>query len=980
MELLTRRGGGQQKRKTPKLHRPWRARPLVAPRSGGRRMQSGGCAVGRVQRAEGSGQWASSVAGVAGPDRRVEEWEVHAWCEEQAPGPTTTPHHLGAGELAGSWAREEKADWQDWEGVCGVLASLETDQHRVQQVRNKPVMASFSEYQNSIAVSEGNNDFVLYSTHDSYPDYMSTSLPYTSNPYVSSTGAGFEPFSVPSFPTTTAQSHDFGFGATSAPQNVKGHYPHTPAESPTNSANNSFDNQPPHLSSTSDSGASVQSTSSSAMGSPSLNPAFAHESWNTLGQGLGIAPGIVHHDQFGTSGFDYDPVLHDKIPGCVGESSNLSSTQHAMQSTPSSSSPAFSSVQNHQFQSQSQYSLNSFRTGPRSLVPAATALDTSMAGHQSPRSASSLHTPTSANPLPHSGLRRANSSGLFAAPGTSGFKSPTTPASATRPRVFTSPKMDRRHQLSSIPESRDERKRSMSTPLSGSPQVFSSSIAGHGISPSHAPQSHFFSQSSGSFVEPLQSSYPSLIQPYPPSSFPMPYPEYSSVSPQIRFDPHPPSPAPSDTSLRSPQRQGSNRFKAQSPFLHHTSAYQPYPQQYPMTRRPSAASVQSRGSHGTHRSDSIEEEGKEKGLCPIPECGRVFKDLKAHMLTHQNERPEKCPIPTCEYHQKGFARKYDKNRHTLTHYKGTMVCGFCPGPGSAAEKSFNRADVFKRHLTSVHGVEQTPPNSRKKSPVVSKKSYNSSHNTAGTCSTCSVTFANAQEFYEHLDDCVLRVVQQVDPSEATNQRLLASVADDKNVKETIDRLLPSSAIDYNANTYDEAEDDEEDESEKEDATDDTYGARNRSGKGGIRSNKKGVTKSTGGGSSAGGPGAHRRRGPGLTFSKGGVAANVSAAWSGRKKRKHYPPSWGCAAENMRMKKRVLCVYDGSRRLLKDDLMLNGEFEVRVSLPETGGRHYVTDLDIQTMARAEAMHNATAEEKGPWVADNVPGVDLEQLMA
>jgi len=46
-----------------------------------------------------------------------------------------------------------------------------------------------------------------------------------------------------------------------------------------------------------------------------------------------------------------------------------------------------------------------------------------------------------------------------------------------------------------------------------------------------------------------------------------------------------------------------------------------------------------------------------------------------------------------------------------------MVCGFCPGPGSAAEKSFNRADVFKRHLTAVHGVEQTPPNSRRKAAV-----------------------------------------------------------------------------------------------------------------------------------------------------------------------------------------------------------------------------------------------------------------------
>lgn len=43
------------------------------------------------------------------------------------------------------------------------------------------------------------------------------------------------------------------------------------------------------------------------------------------------------------------------------------------------------------------------------------------------------------------------------------------------------------------------------------------------------------------------------------------------------------------------------------------------------------------------------------------------------MLTHQNKRPEKCPIQTCEYHVKGFARKYDKNRHTRTHYKGTMV-------------------------------------------------------------------------------------------------------------------------------------------------------------------------------------------------------------------------------------------------------------------------------------------------------------------
>jgi hypothetical protein len=152
-----------------------------------------------------------------------------------------------------------------------------------------------------------------------------------------------------------------------------------------------------------------------------------------------------------------------------------------------------------------------------------------------------------------------------------------------------------------------------------------------------------------------------------------------------------------------------------------------------------------------------------RGLCPFPTCGRHFKDLKSHMLTHQNERPEKCPIPSCDYHTKGFARTHDNNRHVLTHYKGKLVCGFCPGSGSATEKSFNRADVFKRHLTSVHGVEQAHQIARRRYKHLS---HNVVCDVAGTCSTCSVVFANAQTFYEHLDDCVLRVIQQAHPPEA----------------------------------------------------------------------------------------------------------------------------------------------------------------------------------------------------------------------
>lgn len=150
-----------------------------------------------------------------------------------------------------------------------------------------------------------------------------------------------------------------------------------------------------------------------------------------------------------------------------------------------------------------------------------------------------------------------------------------------------------------------------------------------------------------------------------------------------------------------------------------------------------------------------------RNRCPHPECGRIYKDLAAHMLTHLEERPEKCPIESCEYHTKGFARKYDKNRHALTHYKGTMVCPFCPGAGSAYEKAFNRADVFKRHLTAVHNVEQTPPNSRKLIHGGGSGRGGSAAEPGkpgAKCSICSSQFQSAQEFYEHLDDCVLNVI------------------------------------------------------------------------------------------------------------------------------------------------------------------------------------------------------------------------------
>jgi len=403
----------------------------------------------------------------------------------------------------------------------------------------------------------------------------------------------------------------------------------------------------------------------------------------------------------------------------------------------------------------------------------------------------------------------------------------------------------------------------------------------------------------------------------------------------------------------SPQlRNGSTSPFPPNNYHHQYSSPFPAPMDQ---RRPSTYS--SGYSADQHYSDG---ESKEKQRCPHPDCGKTFKDLKAHMLTHQTERPEKCPIQTCDYHIKGFARKYDKNRHTLTHYKGTMVCGFCPGSGSAAEKSFNRADVFKRHLTAVHGVEQTPPNSRKKTTSGAangpKKLTGYAPDATGKCSTCSQTFSNAQDFYEHLDDCVLRIVQQEDPAEAVNAKRLAEVEDDREVHATLEKnQLPTTT-----QTTSTADEDEDDDMEEEDVTDEDFKGQFKS----MSPTKK----------NKGNPANGVQKSRGMTHSRGGVP--TVGKNKGRKSRQNYPSSWGFDKGQMTMKKRVMTVFDGARRLAKDDMMLSTEHEVRVKLSD--GKAYVTDLDVQTMKRAVGFHLATDEEKGPWISDDPTDEQMKQM--
>ena len=560
---------------------------------------------------------------------------------------------------------------------------------------------------------------------------------------------------------------------------------------------------------------------------------------------------------------------------------------------------------------------------------------------------------------------------------------PSSPQAATsQPQIWVAPGSSMQDQGYVLPE-----KQVFSSPTPVQDARFQSSPT--------TQQNHFFQQSSGNYVAPLESS----CSFFPISKFRFFLLFFISFLPaaitelitntqfldpnllhqgmltpttSIHTSPHnfphvppPASPALSQASSHGLSRAGSNRFKSsrsQSPYLQ-SHQWTPY------TKRPPF--LPTRGD-----SVDVEDSEREKNRCPHPECGKIFKDLKAHMLTHQNERPEKCPIPSCEYSKKGFSRKYDKNRHTLTHYKGTMVCGFCPGSGSSAEKSFNRADVFKRHLTTVHGVEQNPPNSRKKpSAAAQARSTQNFGEATGKCSICSGVFSNAQDFYEHLEDCVLNVVQKTDPSEAINEQLLTSVAEDQNVKDSLERNNLPTSLEPPPETYGSGDDEEEDNESGEDNAQEGTSKRRHGTVGSSHVNESGAIAKPGAASRgrAGG------RGPGLTYSKGGVPLSRS----GRKRRKDYPNSWGCNADKMKMKKRVITAWDGQRRLAKDDMMLSNEFEVRLPMPDAGDGAYVTDLDVQTLRRTEGFFGATEEERGPWDAcvTNVPGagMDLAGLM-
>jgi hypothetical protein len=125
---------------------------------------------------------------------------------------------------------------------------------------------------------------------------------------------------------------------------------------------------------------------------------------------------------------------------------------------------------------------------------------------------------------------------------------------------------------------------------------------------------------------------------------------------------------------------------------------------------------------------------------------------------------------------KGFRQKRHQIKHTLTHYRGKIVCGFCPGPGSTDEEpeSFLHPSLFKKHLVLVHGVNSTASKYRSTGRALNgEKPACDEKRATGKCSICSTTFTNVQNFHEHLDNCLLRIIHQGELSRVVTKRQLA---------------------------------------------------------------------------------------------------------------------------------------------------------------------------------------------------------------
>ena len=307
------------------------------------------------------------------------------------------------------------------------------------------------------------------------------------------------------------------------------HHGFTPAGSPCPSISQALDH-PPSTTLSSASGASVQSTASSAVGSPYSHATHnlpSQDQWTESHHGLGIASGVVHsNDGFGQDIPQWGGMENEMIfdssklqDNFVGESEKVSSSPVSPSCSAPLSMPSCSASQvfpsGFSFPSQAVAPTSS--GNGRNITIDTILEEVNCTIQSSPSPTSTCATSVSPvcvplNPGSMSSPRIARS-----------FRSPTTPASAMSPS-FPSPAYSprsrqpglRRPSLTSSNTSRAQRT-SVSPTETYSPYVRSLPVPElQEQFPFVQSSSPFFGQSSGRFIPPLQSScWFSFMHPLP---------------------------------------------------------------------------------------------------------------------------------------------------------------------------------------------------------------------------------------------------------------------------------------------------------------------------------------------------------------------------------------------------------------------------------------------------------------------------------
>lgn len=319
--------------------------------------------------------------------------------------------------------------------------------------------------------------------------------------------------------------------------------------------------------------------------------------------------------------------------------------------------------------------------------------------------------------------------------------------------------------------------------------------------------------------------------------------------------------------------------------------------------------------------------------------------------------------------------------------------------------------MFKRHLAREHGAEQglacggggggrggADAGAKTKARRGGKRGPSSSSssmarqggllamplngNGSGKCSTCGVVFENAQALYDHLDDCVLKVVQRVDPSEESTIQKLMEVESDEDVKKSLGRHrsftgrgdsdMKSSVGRKRSHSHMYQENDSGHENEIHEKPND----------GDVPS----ITTQA-------------PRTPAFSAMDGRPPTPVTATQQPNTNLSFLAPTRtknnksNSSLPSKPMKRRILLCYDGSRRLSKDEIAFHSDdypmtaveptgvsvsgahtahinpttaanSYIRLPTQDTTGRDaYITPLDIETLNRAMAIAGATSEEKG-----------------